>query len=256
MTKESYSQRQQILMRRLIKLHTKPIYLALQSQMKAAADYIRTLDTVRDISVEHSPLNTEIEGAVIELYKDASKMAKKNYMLVKRFGGASDFINRVLDYLKQFMLSKVVEPISNTTSKIINNIINQSISEGWGVEKTAKYLETAPITKIRARMIIRTESVRATNFTQWMMADDEVYQMEKSWISVEDRRTRTFAKTGGRADHTHNGVDGETQDLKAVFSNGLQYPGDPNGTAADVINCRCTMSYRVKRDLNDRPIKK
>lgn len=248
MTKESYSQRQQILMRRLIKLHTKPIYLALQSQMNAAADYVRTLDAVRDISGEFSPTNDEIGGAVINLFKDAAKMAKKNYMLVKRFGSAADFINRVLDYLKKYILSEVVQPISNTTSKIINNIINQSITEGWGVEKTAKYLETAPITKVRARMIIRTESVRATNFTQWMMADDEVYQMEKTWIAVEDRRTRVT--------HSHAGVDGETTDLKTPFTNGLLYPGDPAGIASEVINCRCTMSYRVKRDLNDRPLKK
>lgn len=247
MTKESYSQRQQILMRRLIRLHTKPIYLALQSQMKSAAGLIRQVG-VRDISGEHSPINTEIEAAIINLYEDAAKLAKKNYMSIKRFGPATDFINKVLNYLKQFILNKAVSPISNTTKDIINKIINDAIQQGWGVEKTAKYLETAPITKVRARMIIRTESVRATNFTQWMAADDEVYQMEKTWIAIEDNRTRPT--------HSHKGVDGETKNLDKPFSNGLLYPGDPAGSAKEVINCRCTLGYRVKRDSNDRPVKK
>lgn len=248
MTKESYSQRQQILMRRLIKLHTKPIYLALQSQMKGAADYLRSIGVVRDISGELPPFNTEISEAVLNLYSDAAKLAKKNYMLVKRFGPSTDFIQKVLNYLKLYMLDKVVKPISNTTKDIIKKIVSQAIVHGWGVEKTAKYLETAPITKYRARMIIRTETVRASNFTQWKAADDEVYQMEKTWIATEDKRTRPT--------HSHAGVDGQVQNLEKPFSNGLLYPGDPEGPPEQTINCRCTLSYRVQRDTNDRPVKK
>ena len=247
MNRNSYSQRQQILMRRLIAAHTVPVYKALQVPMKQAADYVRA-NGLKDPGLDVGLMNSEMLSAIQNLYLDAAIRAKKNYRSTKRFGGASDFITRVLDYLKNHILNKVVVPISNTTRSIISSTIDKAIQEGWGVEKTAKYLETAPITKTRARLIIRTESVRATNYTQLQAADDEVYQMEKTWIAIEDSRTRLS--------HSHAGVDGQTQDLNEPFTNGLLYPGDPEGDAAEVINCRCTLGYRAKRTLDGKPIKK
>lgn len=97
-------------------------------------------------------------------------------------------------------------------------------------------------------MIVRTESTKATNVTQMLAADDEVYQMEKTWIAIEDNRTRVT--------HSHRGVDGEKVNLDQPFTNGLLYPGDPSGDAAEVINCRCTLGYNVQRDTNGRPVKK
>ena len=55
--------------------------------------------------------------------------------------------------------------------------------------------------------------------------------MKKKWIATEDNRTR----------ETHRKIDGETVDYDAKFSNGLLYPGDPNGAGAEVYNCRCTV---------------
>ena len=30
-----------------------------------------------------------------------------------------------------------------------------------------------------------------------------------------------------------------------TFPNGLLYPGDPNGAAEEVINCRCTLMHEI-----------
>jgi hypothetical protein len=247
MNKESYSQRQQILMRRLIALHTKPVYLALQHQMNAAAASVRANGIEKTIG-QTFPLNTEIQAALVNLYSDAAFRAKKNFMYVKRFGGGNSFVNKVLEYLKRYLLNKAIAPISTTTVRVIDRILSEAIAKGWGVEKTAKQLESTDISKSRARLIIRTESVRATNLTQMMAADDEVYQMEKTWIAIEDKRTRVT--------HSHKGVDGQTQDLDQPFTNGLKFPGDPDAPIEEVANCRCTMGYKVKRDTNGRPVKK
>ena len=40
---------------------------------------------------------------------------------------------------------------------------------------------------------------------------------------------------------SHLELDGERRDLDEEFSNGLQYPGDPDGDPSEVYNCRCTM---------------
>lgn len=55
--------------------------------------------------------------------------------------------------------------------------------------------------------------------------------LKKKWIATEDSRTRT----------SHHDIDGETVDYDAKFSNGLLYPGDPNGAPSEVYNCRCTV---------------
>lgn len=247
MNRKSYSSRQQILMNRLVRDHAVPIYKALQENMNAAAAFVRA-HGVSDPSFGTVIISQNLEKAITKLYLDAATRAKKNYSATKRFGTGSKFIQKVLAYLHDYLLSKVVIPIENTTKKIISGIINRAIQEGWGVEKTAKYFETTDVNKVRARMIVRTESVRATNYTQWAAADNETYVVNKEWIAIEDKRTR--------ASHTHAGVDGQIHELHEPFSNGLMYPGDPDGSAEEVINCRCTMGYSYARDVNNDLIKK
>ena len=49
-------------------------------------------------------------------------------------------------------------------------------------------------------------------------------------------------------------VDGEIRALDEKFSNGLMYPGDPSGSAAEVINCRCVLLQRAKWALDQKEL--
>lgn len=53
----------------------------------------------------------------------------------------------------------------------------------------------------------------------------------KQWNSTLDGKTRS----------SHQRLDKEWRELDEPFSNGLMYPGDPNGKAAEVVNCRCSL---------------
>lgn len=44
----------------------------------------------------------------------------------------------------------------------------------------------------------------------------------------------------------HIDMDGETVSVGEVFSNGLQYPGDPDGDPSETINCTCSVSYNLE----------
>lgn len=55
--------------------------------------------------------------------------------------------------------------------------------------------------------------------------------MKKEWMSTLDGRTRD----------SHRELDGERVPYNEPFSNGLQFPGDPQGAGREVWNCRCTM---------------
>lgn len=62
-------------------------------------------------------------------------------------------------------------------------------------------------------------------------AADMGIDVEKRWLAALDPRTRG----------SHRHLDGETVELDGEFSNGLRYPGDPDGPASEVYNCRCTL---------------
>lgn len=55
--------------------------------------------------------------------------------------------------------------------------------------------------------------------------------VKKQWLAALDSRTRG----------SHRHLDGEVVELDAEFSNGLRYPGDPDGPGSEVYNCRCTL---------------
>ena len=52
----------------------------------------------------------------------------------------------------------------------------------------------------------------------------------------------------GRATDSFNR---ETQELEDPFTNGLQYPGDTDGEAVEVYNCRCRLSSQIKGHERD-----
>ena len=71
-------------------------------------------------------------------------------------------------------------------------------------------------------------------------AKDVGADVVKQWDSTLDGRTRP----------SHQKVDGEIRELDEPFSNGLMFPGDPDGGAAEVVNCRCALFQRARWDLD------
>lgn len=92
----------------------------------------------------------------------------------------------------------------------------------------------------RAYTIARTELGTAANTGHQrgaqQVADDYDLILDKVWASSLDDRVRD----------SHAAIHGETVPMDALFSNGLEYPGDPNGSAEEVVNCRCTVVHQVR----------
>lgn len=97
----------------------------------------------------------------------------------------------------------------------------------------------ARIPKNNAMRIARTEMHRIqtkATMDACYKAKDNGAEVMKQWDAVLDAKTRP----------SHVRVDGEIRKLNEKFSNGLRYPGDPNGKAGEVINCRCGLNQRAK----------
>lgn len=168
------------------------------------------------------------------------------------FGFNERMTTDILEYFRLHLLEKAVLPISQTTIERINTVLNKAITEGWGVDEIVREIQSTEfraMTRRRAETIVRTETVRASNYGALAAAHDSEFEYEKVWIEVKDNRTRRS--------HRHStGVGGEERGLTEAFSNGLLFPGDPNGAAGETINCRCALAFEAKRDSRGRLIPK
>lgn len=129
--------------------------------------------------------------------------------------------------------------------KKITAQVSRSIAMGITYAQTAKQL--ANYTSIgynNAIRIARTEGHRIQTTAQMDAmhgAKDRGADLVKQWDAALDARTR----------ESHVKVDGEWREIDEKFSNGLRYPGDPHGKAAEVINCRCALLQRARFALAD-----
>lgn len=101
-----------------------------------------------------------------------------------------------------------------------------------------------------AERIARTEAHAATEGGAW--SSQQAWQeasgeeLFHQWIATSDERTRP----------THAAASGQRVPLDEPFIVGgatLQYPGDPNGDAAEIINCRCSTLTGTQAELDDLP---
>jgi len=103
----------------------------------------------------------------------------------------------------------------------------------------------------QALRIARTESTAASNLGGMNAIKDSGYVMDKIWVSAQDPRTRRNPDQW--FDHYHMNGKKVRQDekFKMTSSKGhadeLEYPGDPKGHPANIINCRCTLIYKPRK---------
>ena len=89
----------------------------------------------------------------------------------------------------------------------------------------------------QAERVIRTEAHRVREkgaLDSYLQAEAEGVELKKKWLATLDERTRD----------NHGSADGQEVLNKEPFTVGgeeLMYPGDPSGSAGNVINCRCSM---------------
>jgi hypothetical protein len=86
----------------------------------------------------------------------------------------------------------------------------------------------------RALRIARTETTIAANEVAIIAGRNARYQVKKTWLSVEDERTRP----------DHAAVNNTSIGINEFFTVGgeqMERPGDPNASAKNIVNCRCVL---------------
>ena len=142
------------------------------------------------------------------------------------------------------LYTKLGEDVTLLKKRIANNV-SRGIATSDSYANIARNVASASNVGFnRAMRIARTEGhrvqVEAASDAQYA-AKEAGADIVKQWNAALDGRTR----------ESHARVDGEIRELDEKFSNGLKYPGDSAGGAAEVINCRCALLQRARWALDD-----
>lgn len=117
----------------------------------------------------------------------------------------------------------------------ITSAITQSVLQG----------ESVPAASKRLRSVVDMDERAATRAARTALTGAENAGRVSSYDRARgmgiDVRARWMATLDSRTRDSHRHLDGEVAGDDGRFSNGLRYPGDPEGPAAEVWNCRCTL---------------
>lgn len=178
---------------------------------------------------ELEPFAEELLGALRDTHEDAVP------------GAASAAMNRLSPGEKfetpEGLVEKFVVQRENKLKDVPQNIydeIKRAIEEGSAAgdseQEIAHTIEGAfdQVYEGRARTVARTEAASAYGAAEHAAIGEAGFGF-KTWVTARDDRVRD----------SHAEMDGETVPVDEEFSNGLDYPGDPDGEPEEVINCRC-----------------
>jgi HK97 family phage portal protein len=133
------------------------------------------------------------------------------------------------------MRSKKMEFVNQTTSKTIEQVINNMSSETHERFLSQLDLTLTENSQNRIKTIARTEVTGSFNVGM-MIAAKAAGFTKKKWIPMSDDNSR----------HNHSNIGSSTigiDDMFVLDGKSLNYPGDVDGGPADVINCRCTIKF-------------
>lgn len=220
------------------KIYQKNYQEALQGQVEGILNQMKTkqfltvsdyLNTCYEDGFVGSIFDLHGQGVPMMIPLDQTKMVRAVQLDSKISKGLYTRLGEDVDLLKKKITAQV----------------SRSIATGVSYAQTAKQL--AGYTRIgynNAVRIARTEGHRIQcNAAMDVMeaAKAKGADVVKQWDATLDDRTR----------EDHVAVDGEIREVDEKFSNGLMFPGDPSGEAADVINCRCALLQRARWNLGE-----
>ena len=177
-----------------------------------------------------------INGSLNLVYKVGYNTAAKNLQipLLKEDINSDDILSK---YTKRAYQSSVQK---NYISAEIMDIIKKGFRDGKGTKYISKKIEMAfKKSKSSAMRIARTEINRirnASTYDAMKQAERAGVNFKKIWRhSIVPKRPRDW----------HMDMDGESKEVDELFSNGLLFPNDPDGSAKEVINCMCYMQTEL-----------
>jgi hypothetical protein len=269
-SRKTFSQRNERRLRKLERIFIPAIYKVLHKQFKDAAALVRSAGPRQAIKQFREVVMVDgLAEAIQKIYisvgistgtrvlAEIRKSAKQPESKAG-FGLNQKWTDEILNFFKLYLLNKAVLPVSREVRQELIKLVEQGLAEGWSIDKIAFALEQSNFPVTRARLITRTELGKAQWYGEELAKEESEFQTVGTWIAADDRRTR----------HSHNIMDGKQtkpgENFRVPVYRGkvltgydiMTGPGDPNGSAGNVINCRCTRALVAARDSQGKIVMK
>ena len=188
-----------------------------------------------------------IESLLKRIWRASIEGMAKRITAAAKGGSGPDVIKEqpkwdlfVAQYIEAFGGEKIQQIAETTRTQIMTQVaIGQS--EGLGQSEIAKLISknSPTIGRQRGALIARTETHGSGNYGAKKQAESTGLNMRREWIAADNP---------GRTRDAHEDANEQIVDMDQPFivdGESLDYPGDPSGSAANVINCRCAVGYIV-----------
>lgn len=232
---------------------------ALDAQVQPVIDYINHFGAVNDSLIDLLVTKSPMETAYKEVYTTIGvRHARWTRKWINSIGKQQkDFFSEQWQELMElFFLNESgtrITEVTDTTREMVRRLLAEATEQRLTISQTATYmldnLSSRDFNRNRALVIARTESTTAANKGAMLGNADADYETVKEWIGISDARQR----------HTHREANGQTVEPNEDFIVGGElaaYPGDLRLSAAEVIQCRCTVAFVPKTDEMGLPILK
>lgn len=232
---------------------------ALVEQQKAAFEFVKSATSIDQLK-NYNPVfkDDSIKSAMINVYQQCgSETAAQTYGKIEQQQSKSDMQALYLQWMKNYAENQTgnrITLISGTTEDRFKQIVKEQVligeNEGYSIDKIAANIQKQLniSNAYRAVRIARTETVSASNAGSLAGAKASNLPLKKVWLATKTGNTR----------HSHEDMNGVSVEMAENFNvpiyegnnllghEPMQHPGDPSGSAGNVINCRCTIVYERK----------
>jgi len=231
---------QQLALNRLAAQYERKISRHIASAMIWAADNLSDPQMLAELETRHA---VALEKTLASLWRASASMVYGQIFTESKKKLGADIRPTVTanavaaDFIRTYGLAKITQ-ISRTTLDDIRLIL--AASAELSERDIARAIRDVAPTKSasRAQTIARTESHSAAAYAAQMSVESTGVEMRREWVTAVDERAR----------EDHIMADGQIVGMNEPFIVGdsaLMYPGDPDGSAEQVINCRCVIAYVV-----------
>jgi len=215
--------------------------MAGNGQAHLAANVVAQYEQALHNAIKNRLTVAALASAKLVITELASE-GKSDFQLETKFLSLFEIAqSAVTHWIVNYSAQKVVR-ISDSLKRLIRASIRRGNDEDEPPRVLARRIRAethGEIGKHRAQRIARTETHVAAMFGSNAAAEATGLDLDKEWGATEDARTRL----------AHSIADGETVAKDADFIVGgerLRYPGDPHGSAGNIINCRCVILWRPR----------
>jgi SPP1 gp7 family putative phage head morphogenesis protein len=190
---------------------------------------------------------TESQDLASGLYDAAFAMggARVADLFALDFSMQAPFVQKAI----QARANKLAGQVTDTTYGAIKDTLAEGVKLGESIPDLAARIRDvfSVADSARATVIARSETISAYNAAGYEVAQNLGSDVigGREWISTNDDRTRD----------DHLDADGQVVGMDESYTVGgeeLDYPGDPNGSPANVIQCRCAEGYLTQDEMDQR----